>query len=235
MPDVQAKSPEPLLILESSRSAVVLQIHERLDMALGPQNWWPAQTRDEVVIGAILTQNTAWTNVERAIRRLKEAGCLTIAAIRHMSPAALAELIKPSGTYRVKAARLKTLASWLHEAHGGDWDEFFGLGLPRARQELLAVKGVGPETADAILLYAGGLATFVVDAYTQRILRRHFLTAPRASYEHTKELLEAALLQEAPPFNQLHALFVELGKRHCRTKARCDGCPLEDLPHDANA
>lgn len=210
-----------------------MRIYERLFEAFGPQHWWPGRTREEMIIGAILAQNTAWANVERAIHRLRRARCLSLAAIDRTSSTRLSMLIRSSGTHRVKAERLKELAAWLRTRFDGDLDALFAAGIEHARPELLSVKGVGPETADAILLYAGELPTFVVDAYTQRIMRRHFFVPPDSSYEQTKAVFERVLPPDPQLFNEYHALLVELGKRHCRPRARCDGCPLVPWPHDA--
>lgn len=200
--------------------------------AYGPQGWWPGKTCVEIVVGAILAQNTAWTNVERAIAALRTAGLLDWTALRGAEVESLAEHIRPSGTYRVKARRVKALVAWFFERFGGDERSMFATPLPSLRGELLGVPGIGPETADAILLYAGGLPTFVVDAYTTRLLRRHGLVDGRASYEAVKALFEDALPADAATFNEYHALIVAVGKRHCRPNARCEGCPLEQFPHD---
>lgn len=213
--------------------ATLLRIYDLLLAALGPQHWWPARTRQEIVIGAILTQNTTWSNVERAVAALRRAKCLTLRRIHRMPLDRLAELIRSSGTHRVKARRLKNLAEWLESRFGGRLDGLFALGVDQARGELLGVKGVGPETADAILLYAGKLATFVVDAYTRRVLRRHFLLDGPGDYARTKALFERALPDDEQLYGEYHALLVELGKRFCRKRARCRGCPLESLSHDA--
>jgi len=202
--------------------------------AFGPQHWWPSRTRDETVIGAVLTQNTAWTNVERAIEALRRANRLALAGIDATPEDRLAELIRPAGTYRVKARRLKSLAGWLGSRFGGDLDALFATGLAAARRELLGVSGIGPETADAILLYAGKLPTFVVDAYTQRILRRHLLSGADSDYERSKALFEGALSPDGALYGEYHALLVELGKRHCRKNAQCERCPLAGLDHDAD-
>jgi endonuclease-3 related protein len=199
----------------------------------GQQHWWPAQTRDEVIIGAILTQNTSWRNVERAIASLRAAECLTLGAIASVPEDELADLIRPSGTFRVKARRLKAFAGWLLECHGGDLDRFFGQGLGVARSELLAVPGIGPETADAILLYAGGLPTFVIDAYTLRVLKRHFIIGEGAGYAEAQRVMTRSLLGEENSFGEFHALLVEVGKRYCRPLARCPACPLASFDHDA--
>jgi endonuclease-3 related protein len=185
-----------------------------------------------VVIGAILTQNTGWKNVERAIDALKEAGCLSWHRLHELTGEKLAALIRSSGTYRVKAARIKAFVDALFKDHGGSLDAMLGGDLEMARKRLLAIAGIGPETADAILLYAGGRLTFVVDAYTRRILRRHFLVSPKDDYESIRQMFQEAAEPREQIYNEYHALLVELGKRHCRPHAACDECPLRDLPHD---
>lgn len=212
----------------------ILYIYETLHKAYGPQHWWPGDGAEEIVIGAILTQNTAWTNVEKAIARLKQAGGLSFRAIGALDADALSEMIRPAGTYRQKAAYLKNVARWLAKEHDGDIEKALSGELNTVRRELLAIKGIGPETADAILLYAGDYATFVIDAYTKRVLRRHHMIKPHDSgYEQVRNLCMEALPPNVQIFNEYHALLVEVGKRHCKTKANCKGCPLEHLPHDA--
>ncbi len=208
-------------------------VYDALLGAFGPQHWWPGETREEMIVGAVLTQNTAWANVERAMGRLKSANQLTLAALADLDESVLAEWIRPAGTYRVKARRLKALIGWILEAFGGDLDAMFHSDPGWLRTSLLAVHGVGPETADAILLYAGGMPTFVVDAYTRRVCRRHFLIGGDAGYAETKSLFERNLRPDADRYGEYHALLVELGKRHCRVKASCDTCPLRTDEHDA--
>jgi endonuclease-3 related protein len=210
---------------------VLPEIYRILFDAFGPQHWWPARTPTEVVIGAILTQNTAWRNVERAIAALDAAGALDFPRLHELSEAQLAELIRPAGTYRVKARRLKAFVAWLMESAGGDLHAALSGDLAEVRRRLLDVPGIGPETADAILLYAGGRPSFVVDAYTGRILFRHLLVPPDAGYAEIKALFEEALPPDAAVFNEYHALLVELAKRHCRARPDCDRCPLRPLPH----
>lgn len=229
-------------------------VFQRLWHAYGPQGWWPARTNVEVVVGAILTQNTAWSNVERAIERLRQAELLNWAGLRNHGEAELAELIRSSGTYQVKARRLKAFVNALWNEHAGSLERMLGGELDVARKRLLAIHGIGPETADAILLYAGRRPSFVVDAYTMRVLRRHGAIQAGATYEVVRALfqrqyasdipvLDAEAPHEAAPktwstvelFNEYHALFVEVGKRHCRVRPRCEGCPLADLPHDSEA
>lgn len=210
------------------------EIFDRLLIAYGPQHWWPADTKTEIVIGAILTQNTAWTNVERAMANLRAARGLTWSALRDLSERELATLIRPCGTYRVKARRIKTFVDTIWRAHGGSLGAMLSGELGDVRRRLLAISGVGPETADAILLYAGNRPTFVADTYTQRLMRRHFLVESGAEYGATQERLHRFLPREARMFNEFHALIVAVGKSHCRARARCDGCPLADMPHDAS-
>ena len=210
----------------------IRQIYDLLWQAYGSQHWWPARTPTEVVIGAILTQNTAWTNVQRAIENLRAASALSFARIRELPVERLATLIQPSGTYRVKANRLKTFVDFLFEHHGGDLESLLSGDVEAARRRLLGIHGIGPETADAILLYAGNRPTFVVDAYTRRILRRHRLLDGAESYEDVRHLFHDALALDVTCFNEYHALLVEVGKKHCRARARCTDCPLVELPHD---
>ncbi len=207
-------------------------MYETLYKALGPQHWWPGETPEEVIVGAILTQNTAWVNVERAIDNLKRAKCLTLRALHDIDEGKLAKLIRPSGYFRLKAKRLKAAVRWIAENYDGDLGAMFAQDPARLREELLGVYGLGPETVDSILLYAGGVTTFVVDTYTTRILRRHFLLDDAASYDETKELFEANLPAEAALFNEYHALLVAVGKDYCKPKARCDSCPLRRWRHD---
>jgi len=213
-------------------AAMLREVHKRLWEKYGPQHWWPAKSPTEVVIGAILTQNTAWTNVERAIENLRAAGCLCFHALHMMSQDEIAELVRPSGTFRVKAARLKAFVEVLWSDHSGSLDSLLGGDLRTARARLLAIHGIGPETADAMLLYAANRPSFVVDTYTMRILRRHRLIDLACGYEDVRELFMQSFDAEPQLFNEYHALLVRLGKEHCRVKAECRGCPLADLPHD---
>ncbi len=218
-----------------SHRQTLRQFYETLYAAYGPQHWWPADSPTEVVIGAILTQNTAWTNVERAIRNLRQRGALCWSTLREMPAAERAELIRPSGTFRVKARRLKAFVDHLWTHHAGSLESLLGGNLDTARRELLSIDGIGPETADAILLYAANRPTFVVDAYTKRVLRRHHLIDATADYETIRRLFHDSLPCDVPMFNEYHALLVEVGKRHCKSKAECEGCPLQHFAHDAAA
>ncbi|MFH1059762.1 MAG: endonuclease III domain-containing protein [Pseudomonadota bacterium] len=203
----------------------LVALYERLYAAYGPQHWWPGTTPLEIMVGAVLTQNTAWTNVERAINNLKAAGALDFAALRALARPALAGLIRPAGYYNLKAGRLGNLLDLLHGRFGDDWRTVFGLPLIEARDLLLRAKGVGPETADAILLYAGGRPSFVIDAYTVRILHRHGL-GQGLDYHGLRALFMAGLPAEAALYNEYHALLVRLGKEQCKKgQPRCEGCP----------
>lgn len=200
-------------------------IGERLARHYGPLRWWPAETAFEVVVGAVLTQNTAWINVERAIANLRTAGALEPATLAALPEADLAELIRPSGTYRVKAKRLAALLEWL----GTDWHGRLTGELVTVREGLLAVPGIGPETADAILLYAADHPTFVVDAYTRRILGRVGVRPAVDSYDGWRGLFMQALPPDVRRYNEYHAGLVQLAKDHCRVKRVCAGCPLLSL------
>ncbi|HUV86050.1 MAG TPA: endonuclease III domain-containing protein [bacterium] len=206
------------------------EIYRRLDAAYGDQEWWPGETPLEVAVGAILTQNTAWANVEKAIANLKAAGLLEPAALARLTPSEIAPLIKPAGYYNVKARRLRAFLDFLWEEYDGDVAAMAREELPAVRPKLLAVRGVGPETADSILLYACGLPTFVVDAYTHRVLHRHGLADEAAAYDELKELFEGNVEADVAVYKQYHALLVRVGRERCRRgEPRCAGCPLEGL------
>ncbi len=216
----------------STARRTIREIYGRLERAYGPQHWWPARTATEVAVGAILTQNTAWKNVERAVINLREAGVLSWNALRKLSERKLATLIRPAGTYRVKARRLKALVNRICDDHGGSLRRLLAGDLESARRRLLLIHGIGPETADAILLYAANRPTFVVDAYTKRVLRRHGVVSDCDDYEKIQGLFHTALEPDSKVFNEYHALLVAVGKRHCRARAQCESCPLAAMPHD---
>ncbi|MGB8583835.1 MAG: base excision DNA repair protein [Candidatus Sulfotelmatobacter sp.] len=179
------------------REQQIRAYYRALFQAWGPQNWWPARSRFEVIVGAYLTQNTAWTNVEKALANLRAARVLSIKGIQQVSSAELERLIRPSGYFRQKAQRLKTFVVFLHRQYGGSLAKMFARPTPELREELLNLNGVGPETADSILLYAGNHPVFVVDAYTRRILARHEILTDDTSYEDIRKLLEASLARVA--------------------------------------
>ncbi len=206
----------------------ILHVFHVLLNHFGPRNWWPAETPFEVCVGAILTQNTSWGNVEKAVANLRRAGLLSPAALYALPPERLAELIRPSGYYNVKSARLRDFLRWLHDRFGGDLAAMFAGDWQNLRRELLAVRGIGPETADSIVLYAGHKPTFVVDAYTRRLFSRLGLLAATAGYDEMRELFMAHLPEDTALYNEYHALIVQQGKEYCRTRPRCSGCPLRE-------
>ncbi|NOZ25354.1 MAG: endonuclease III domain-containing protein [Nitrospirae bacterium] len=216
-------------VVEPDTKGLLMDIFRRLHSAFGPQHWWPGDGPFEVMVGAILTQNTNWTNVERAIENLKRAKALTPAAINRMSQERLAGLIRPAGYFNIKAGRLKSFVGFFIERYFGRVSRMKDVDTPTLRRQLLKVHGIGPETADSILLYALGRPVFVIDAYTKRVLSRHGIMDASESYERFQELFHAALPHDAGLFNEYHALLVRLGKEFCRPKPRCEGCPLSGL------
>jgi len=208
----------------------LLQYFQAMLRAYGPQRWWPARSRFEIVVGAILTQNTAWTNVERGIEALRGAGLLDPAAMARAPRARLAGLIRPTGYFNQKAARLHRFLSFLEQRHGGDLDRLLAQPVAELRHQLLDLSGIGPETADSIILYAAARPMFVIDAYTRRILGRHALVAADEPYDRMQRQLHDSLPADAGLFNEYHALLVRIGKEHClKASPRCGGCPLEPL------
>lgn len=206
------------------------EIYQRLLKAFGPQHWWPGDTPEEVLVGAVLVQNTSWTNVEKAIAQLREADLLEPKALATVPLEELEELIRPAGYFRLKARRLRNLIEMIVQRYDGSLERMFQTPLDLLRQELLSVNGIGPETADSILLYAGGLPTFVVDTYTKRIFARHGWIEFEAGYDALKDLFESRLPANAETFNEYHALLVRIGKDYCRkTGPRCQQCPLCEL------
>jgi endonuclease-3 related protein len=193
----------------------------------GPQHWWPGSSPFEIAVGAILTQNTSWVNVERAIANLKEHECLSPQAIHCMSVKKLGDLIRSSGFYNIKAMRLKEFVTFLMEQYDGEIERMKRIKRGPLREELLGIRGIGPETGDSIMLYALGKAVFVVDGYTRRILSRHGLIKGDTSYEAIQTLFESNLKRNVNHYNEYHALLVKLAKERCRARDPvCDGCPL---------
>src|SRR5262245_13901570 len=208
----------------------LMEAYERLLTAFGPQHWWPGDLQFEVIVGAVLVQNTAWRNVERAIANLREAGVMDPRALYAMPQAELAEMIRPAGYYQVKAKRLRNLLRFIVEEFDGSLEGMFRSDLQSLRDQLLAIHGIGPETADAILLYAGNKPTFVVDTYTHRIIARHGWIGYDATYHEIKDYFESALPADAQLYNEYHALLVRVGKVYCRKSSpNCDECPLKYL------
>jgi endonuclease-3 related protein len=192
----------------------------------GPQHWWPAESRFEVIIGAILTQNTNWKNVEKAIINLRQKGLLSPGALRRVRRKRLASLIRPSGYFNIKADRIKSFLDFLWAEHNGSLKSLFKERTEVLREKLLKVKGIGPETADSILLYAAERPVFVVDAYTRRILSRHGLCDNGCNYEEMQALFMENLTADVMAFNEYHALLVRVGKEHCTPNPECVECPL---------
>jgi endonuclease-3 related protein len=253
------RSPDRPII--RSRDGIVVY-YKALLSRWGPQNWWPAQSRFEVIVGAYLTQNTNWRNVEQAMANLRRAGALRVEDMGGLALSQLEELVRPSGYFRQKARKLKTFLAFLDEKYDGSLDRMFSRPTEELRVELLALNGVGPETADSILLYAGNHPVFVVDAYTRRVLERHGIIGPKTGYEEIRLLVEQAIGEAEPEsltvlqpggdprhpasrmsrasrsqlaqhYNEFHALIVRVGSQYCSKTAKCEGCPLQRfLPHD---
>jgi len=193
----------------------------------GPQHWWPGQTKTEIIFGAILTQNTNWGNVEKALANLRREGLLNFARLRETPDSEVAAMIRPSGYFNMKTRRLKNFIEFFYQEYGGSWRRMNAQPLKILRERILSVNGIGPETADSILLYAMDRPIFVVDAYTKRILSRKGLVAPDADYNTVQRLFMENLPADAVLFNEYHALIVRAAKEHCRTRPVCDGCPVK--------
>lgn len=208
-------------------------VFDRLFHTFGPQDWWPGESPFEVIVGAILVQNTAWRNVEKAIANLRRSQLLSPAAIDLLPQNELEQLIRPVGYYRLKARRLRNLIDWLIQCYDGSLGEMFAVEPAVLRQQLLCVKGVGPETADSILLYAGNLPVFVADTYTYRILARHGWVGVDADYHVLQQYCYDHLEPDAAFYNEFHALLVRVGHLYCRKTPKCQECPLcALLPED---
>lgn len=205
------------------------EIYNRLFAYFGPQHWWPGETPFEVIIGAILTQNTSWNNVERAIANLKKHKLLNPSALKKVNSRKLARLIRSSGYYNQKTKKLKNFISFLFSRYKGSLTKMFKQKLPKLRKELLEINGIGPETADSIILYAANKPVFVVDAYTKRIFSRHHLIKQDFNYHEIQDIFMKNLKPQAKLFNEYHALIVKLGKDICKTMPNCSCCPLENL------
>jgi len=208
---------------------ILKTIYHRLFTTFGPQHWWPGDSPFEIAVGAILTQNTNWSNVEKAIRNLKLARALSTKALHTMPAAELSGHIRPAGYYNIKAKRIKNLVTFLREEYQGSMKRMAKENLPVIREQLLSVNGIGPETADSIILYALEKPIFVIDAYTKRILSRHTILHHDASYETYQKLFHEKLIKDVSLFNEYHALMVRLAKDFCRPHPRCSGCPLERI------
>lgn len=211
-------------------SSHLSNVYSLLFNAFGPQRWWPGENRFEMMIGAMLAQNTSWRNVERAIDNLRQADLIEPHALYAVPLAELEELLRPAGYFRIKAKRLRSLLEFLMEHYDGSLDAMFETPLAELRQQLLDVHGVGPETADSILLYAGHLPSFVVDTYTHRIFARHGWIGFDADYQQIQDYVQDELPADVPLYNEFHALLVRVGKDYCRKgKPLCAECPLQKL------
>jgi endonuclease III related protein len=214
---------------------ILLDIYQRLFVKYGPQHWWPAEEPFEVIVGAILTQSAAWTNVEKAIKNLKQVGALQPAALRKLSQDELATLIHSCGYYNVKARKIKAFAAWFGEKYDDNLIRLFAQDTSELRQQLLAIYGIGEETADSIILYAGNKPIFVIDAYTRRIFGRLGLAPHNNSYSAWQAMFLADLPSDAVLFNEYHALLVRLAKEACRTHPLCLRCCLNPTAQDAGS
>lgn len=205
----------------------IKEAYERLYAHFGPQHWWPGESAFEVIVGAILTQNTAWTNVEKAIANLKHAELIDPTRMQRARVARIAQLVRPSGYYNLKARKLKAFVDFLLERYRGSLKRLFRTPAAQLRAELLDVYGIGPETADSIILYAANQPVFVIDAYTRRIAARLGWARAGAAYDELQELFTARLARDAHLFGEYHALLIALGKEYCRKReTRCELCPL---------
>ncbi len=210
----------------SSPSPPLAKVYRALHAAWGPQDWWPAESALEMMVGAVLTQNTAWTHVEKAIDRLKADGALDLHTLHDVPLETLADWIRPSGYFNVKARRLRALTTMVVENYGGDVAALLAESTDRLRGVLLEVNGIGPETADSIVLYAAEHPVFVVDAYTRRFMERHGWLRGGESYDEVATVFTDALPKDVELYNEFHALIVNLGKDYCRPRPDCSSCPL---------
>ena len=204
----------------------LIQIYRKLLKHFGRQHWWPADTPFEVIVGAILTQQTTWKNVEKAINNLRENGLLNISSLTRVNLRRLGKVIRPTGYFHQKAERLKGVCRYIYRNYGDDLDKLFSKPISNLREELLSLKGLGPETVDSIILYAANKPIFVIDAYTKRIAHRLGIT-DLDKYEDLRRYFEEHLPNDLELYQEFHALIVELGKNYCKTKPDCSPCPLK--------
>jgi endonuclease-3 related protein len=205
------------------------QAYEKLLARFGPQHWWPAKTRFEMMIGGILTQNTAWTNVEKAIANLRKADALNFDALEKAPPERIAEWIRPAGYFNQKAGYINEMVAMIGHRFDGSLNRLFALDTPALRKELLSWKGMGPETADSILLYAARRPVFVIDSYTKRVCSRHGWCDKKTAYSEMARLFTDNLPKDVRLYNEYHALIVRLCKEYCNSVPRCEGCPLKSF------
>jgi endonuclease-3 related protein len=213
-----------------SQNNLYHEVYQRLYGHFGPQGWWPGETPFEIIVGAVLTQNTNWGNVAKAISNLKGRDVLSYEAFRLLSVDEIAVLIRPSGYYNLKAQRLRNLLDMIGERYDDDLQLFLGDSYDAARENLLSVKGVGPETADSILLYACGHPAFVIDMYTHRVFSRHRLVDEETDYESMQYLFTSKLPEDVQLFNEYHALIVRVASAYCKkNNPLCEQCPLQGI------
>jgi len=207
------------------------EIYNLLYQHFGPQGWWPGESTEEIILGAILTQNTSWGNVEKALAQLKGNNCLDFEKIYDLDTALFAEMIRPAGYYNIKAKRVKNFVQWLYDQYAGQLGRLESVSTDLLRNQLLSVNGIGKETADSILLYGLGRAVFVVDTYTSRVLVRHNLIDDQCDYEQIREFMESNTEENVQLYNEFHALLVCVGKQFCKPRCLCSKCPLDSIPH----
>ena len=209
------------------------EYYETLRTRFGHRGWWPGNSPFEIMVGAILTQNTSWSGAERALHNLRSQGWISPAALDPVPLPLLEQALRPAGTFRIKARRLKIFVRWFQSRYGGDVERMRSIPPSLLREQLLELSGIGPETADVILLYALGHPTFVVDRYTHRVFHRHGLVPGEFSYDELKDWVEGKLPRELDLFQDFHAQIVEVGKRFCRPNPECENCPLRPyLPEE---
>lgn len=213
--------------IKTNHKIIIREIYEKLYKTFGPQHWWPGDSAFEIAVGAVLTQNTNWGNVKKAISNLKQHKVLNSKTLQKMPDLELSQLIKSAGYYNVKTKRLKNFLHFLNIHYNGRIKNMRAENTGTLREKLLQVNGIGPETADSILLYCLARPVFVIDAYTKRILHRHGIISEKAGYEELQKLFHSNLKQAPALFNEFHALIVRLGKDYCRKKPRCGECPLK--------
>jgi len=213
----------------TNQTKILTGIYKTLYSAFGPQRWWPGDTPFEIMVGAILTQNTNWGNVEKAIKNIKTGGALNSKSLHAMPHKKLASLIRPAGYFNIKAGRLKNFLAFFVNHYKGSIKRMNAEETYSLREKLLNVNGIGPETADSILLYAFQRPVFVIDAYTKRMLERHNIVPVNAAYHELQELFQRTLPPDVQLFNEYHALFVRVGKEYCKPEPRCGKCPLNGV------
>lgn len=215
-------------MMTAHRTDLLLTMHTAMRSALGPSQWWPGETPFEIALGAILTQNTNWENVQRALDNLRAENLVSAEALHGLAPETMAELIRPAGYYRLKTKRIKNFLAFLAAEADLELSALQAWPTAALRDKLLMVNGIGPETADSILLYALHIPIFVVDAYTARILNRHALIPEDISYNELQDFFMTALPQDTALFNEYHAQLVRVGKQWCKKRSpTCQGCPLQ--------